>query len=67
MRGAQLGRSLEQQAGRGVVAQGVQVMPGGQSLDAAGVVTEQGVQPQGLALVWQQAVQLGAVHCVRRN
>lgn len=59
---AKLGRRFEQQAGRGIFAELVEMMPGAETADALGIVIDQCIQPERIALVRQQCVQLGAIH-----
>jgi len=59
---AKLGCGFEQQARRGIVAELVEMMPGAEALDAFGIVIDQCIQPESIALVRQQCVQLGAIH-----
>ena len=62
MCGAKLGGGFEQQARRGIFAKLVEVMPGAETADSEGVVIDQCIQPESIALVRQQCVQLGAIH-----
>lgn len=62
MCGAKLGRSFEQQARRGIFAKLVEMMPGAETADSEVVVIDQCIQPESIALVRQQCVQLGAIH-----
>ena len=62
MCGAKLGRSFEQQARRGIFAKLVEVMPGAETADIEAIVIDQCIKPERVALVWQQCVQLGAIH-----
>lgn len=62
MCGAKLGCGFEKQARRGIFAKLVEVMPGAEAANALSIVIDQCIQPERIALVWQQCVQLGAIH-----
>lgn len=62
MCGAKLGCGLEQQARRGIFAKLVEMMPGAESADIEAVMIDQCIQPESVALVRQQCVQLGTIH-----
>lgn len=54
MCGAKLGGGFEQQGGRGIFAKLVEMMPAAQAANAVGIVIDQRIQPERVALMRQQ-------------